>query len=30
MGKSIASRFDHIAIEDSCLRAVIINDDDIV
>ncbi|WP_394268866.1 hypothetical protein [Qipengyuania sp.] len=29
MGKSIASRFDHIAIEDSCLRAVIINDDEL-
>ena len=27
MGKSIASRFDHIAIEDSALRAVIIDDD---
>ena len=29
MGKSIASRFDHIDIERSTLRAVIINDDEL-
>ena len=29
MGKSIASRFDHVEIERSVLRAVIINDDEL-